>query len=64
MGPGADPQPPDRDDRPARRAVRDGGLSWLQTPLTMRQLCALGVLVVGGGIPVAVGAGGPGWGSG
>lgn len=60
MDPDAGPQPPDRDDRPAR-PVRDDALSWLRTPLTMRQLCALGVFVVGGGIPAAVVVGGWAW---
>jgi membrane protein implicated in regulation of membrane protease activity len=62
MNPDADPQPPDRDDRPARSpSVRDDALSWLRTPLTMRQLCALGVFLVGGGIPIALVAGGWAW---
>ena len=56
----ADPQPPDRDDLPAR-IVRGDALTWLRTPLTMRQLCALGVFVGGGGIPVAVVVGGWAW---
>src|SRR3712207_8473303 len=48
MNPDADPQPPDRDDRPARPpTIGDDALSWLGTPLTMRQLCALGIILVG-----------------
>jgi hypothetical protein len=53
---------PDRDDPPADRpSHREDALAWLRTPLTMRQLSALGMFVVGGGIPVAVVAGGWAW---
>jgi hypothetical protein len=62
MNPESDPQPPDRDVPPPRSAsVRDDALSWLRTPLTMRHLCALGVFLVGGGIPIALMAGGWAW---
>jgi hypothetical protein len=57
MDPDAGPQPPDRDHRPDR-PVRDDVMSWLRRPLTMRHLCALGVIVVGGGIPAGVLVGG------
>lgn len=58
----ADPQSPERDHpRAASPSVRDGALSWLRTPLTMRHLCGLGIVVVGGGIPAAVLAGGWAW---
>jgi hypothetical protein len=58
----ADPQSPERDHpRAASPSVPDGALSWLRTPLTMRQLCGLGIVVVGGGIPAAVLAGGWAW---
>jgi hypothetical protein len=59
MKPDAAPQPPDRDDRPARPpAIRDDALSWLRTPFTMRKLFALGMFLVGGGIPIALMGGG------
>ena len=59
MNPDADPQPPDRDDRSARLpTIRDEVLAWLRTPLTMWKLFALGMLLVGGGIPIALMGGG------
>lgn len=58
----ADPGSPERDHPGAASpSVPDGALSWLRTPLTMRQLCGLGIVVVGGGIPAAVLAGGWAW---
>lgn len=62
MHPENDPEDSDRDDgTPDRPLVPDNNLSWLRTPLSMRQLCALGISVVGGGIPIAVALGRWAW---
>lgn len=62
MDPDADSQLPLPADRARRHpSVQDDALSWLRAPLSMRQLCALGILVVGGGIPAAVLVGGWAW---
>lgn len=49
---------PDREGHAADLSPgRQDGLSWFRGPLTIRHLCALGMLVVGGGIPIAGGLG-------
>jgi hypothetical protein len=42
-------------------SIQNGGLSWLRAPMTIPQLCALGIIVVGVGIRDAIPLGGWAW---
>jgi hypothetical protein len=57
-----DSRDPERDDhRPAPRLGKPGDASPRRAPLTMRHLHALGISLVGGGIPIALLVGGWAW---